>query len=127
MIEKAFADERKMAPRLAQAFALVMLGKREMNEFSPLQYLVNTLNQKTWRGVAQAYLVELSRQPEIRQALYPALRKATKDEKIWLADTLARSGDKATIPHLEVLTKDTDTEVAQESLRALRILKARLP
>ena len=98
-----------------------------MSEFSPLQYLVNTLNQKTWRGVAQAYLIELSRQPEIRQALYPALRNATKDEKIWLADTLARSGDKATIPHLEVLTKDTNTEVAQESLRALRILKARLP
>jgi HEAT repeat protein len=127
MLEKAFADERKMSPRLSQAFALVMLGHREISEFSPLQYLINTLNQKTWRGVASAFLIEVARQPDVRQSLYPALKTGTKDEKIGLADVLSRSGDKATVAHLETLTKDSDTDVAQESLRSLRNLKARLP
>ncbi|MGH9668323.1 MAG: HEAT repeat domain-containing protein, partial [Bryobacteraceae bacterium] len=70
MLAKAFNSESKMNPRLALAFALVDDGKTDMSEFSPLRYLVNTLNSKGYQGVAQAYLVELARSPQILQALY---------------------------------------------------------
>ena len=127
MIEKAFEEERKMPPRLALAFALVMLGKAEVSEFSPLQYLVNTLNAAAWRGVAQAYLVELSRQPTLRRSLQEATRQGTKDEKIQLAQILAQTGDKDTVPYLDALSRDGDTDVAEEGIIALKTLKARLP
>ena len=127
MIEKEFAEESKMNPPFSEAFALVSLGKTEISEFSPLQYLINTLNSKSYRGVAQPFLVELSRNPVVRNALYPALERGSKDEKIQLAQVLARSGDRDSIAHLDRLAKDPDPDVAQEGVRALRNLKARLP
>ena len=53
-----------MSPRLADAFALVSLGNLDTGEFSPLRYLVNTLNVRSYRGVAIAYLTELARDRE---------------------------------------------------------------
>jgi HEAT repeat protein len=126
-LEKAFQAEGKMGPRLAMAFALAMAGKRELSEFSPLQYLINTLNSRSYHGVASPYLIELARDAEIRAALYPAVERGGKDEKMRLADILARSGDAGTIPVLEKLQKDTDPEVAQEAARAVANLRARLP
>jgi HEAT repeat protein len=126
-IEAAFEAEKKMNPRLSLAFALVMMGKTELKEFSPLQYLVNTLNSGSYRGVAYPFLIELTRNPEIREKLYPGMNERSKEEKKQLATILARSGDKDTIPVLEALSRDGDTEVALEGTRALRILKARTP
>jgi HEAT repeat protein len=125
LLQKAWQDEGKTPPRLALAFALVMLGNTELSEFSPLQNLVNTLNSASYRDVAYAYLVELARGDEVRKALYPSLESGTKDEKIGVARVLARSGDKESIPRLEKLSNDGDAEVAQEGLRALRTLQAR--
>jgi HEAT repeat protein len=124
-LEKLFADERKMNPRLAEAFALVLLGKTEVSEFSPLQYLVNTLNSTAYRGVAEAYLTELARKPEIRESLYTALDKGTKDEKKGIARVLSVSGDKRSLEKLQPLTRDTDLDVAQESIRAVKALQAK--
>src|SRR5262249_37662831 len=42
VVEKAFAEERKMNPRLSDAFALVALGNTDTGELSPLRYLFNT-------------------------------------------------------------------------------------
>jgi HEAT repeat protein len=127
--ENAFASEKKTGPRLSLAFALVSLGKLEMGEFDPLRYLVNNLNSASYRGVARAYLMELTRDPEVRKAVYPALQEpnATKDEKIGLAQVFAQSGGRDSIAPLENLSKDTVNEVSQEALRALRNLHARLP
>lgn len=127
MLEKAFNEERKMNPRLSLAFALVMTGKHDLTTFSPLQYLVNTLNSKAYKGVARSFLLEATRDLGARKASYVALKQGTKDEKIQLAQILSESGDKQTITELEPLTRDVDTDVAQEALRALRNLKARLP
>jgi HEAT repeat protein len=127
MLEKAFNSESKMNPRLALAFALVDDGKIDMSEFSPLRYLVNTLNSRGYQGVAQAYLIELSRSPKILQALYPAITRGTKEEKIQLAQVLARSGNKDSIPYVQRVANDPDTDVAQAGLRSLRALKARIP
>jgi HEAT repeat protein len=127
MIQKAFDEESKMNSRLAQAFAIVDLGKLDMAEFGAERYLVNTLNSAKYKNIAQAYLVELARSQAVRESLYPALTpSATKDEKIGLAHVFAASGDRASVDRLQPLSKDSDNEIASEVLRALRILKTRL-
>ena len=126
-LEKTFRDEHKMSVRLAAAFALVDLGSLDTGEFSPLLYLVNTLNVRSYQGVALAYLTELSRELKIRLAIYPMLTRATKDEKIQLCTIFARSGGKDSLPYLETLSSDPDKEVAQEAIRSLRTLRAQLP
>jgi HEAT repeat protein len=126
-LEKAFNDERKMPPRLSLAFALVMVGKSETSEFSPLRYLLNSLNSAAWRGVARAFLIELARDPAIRRPIQDAAGSATKAEKIELAQILGASGGRDTLACLEALSHDPDTEVAAAGINALRTLKARLP
>lgn len=125
-LQKFWQDETKMAPRLAAAFALVMEGSLQMGEANPLQYLINTLNSATYRNVAQAYLEEAARKPEVRNALYAPLEQGTRDEKIQLSRVLAASGDTASVPYLDKMSRDNDKDVAAEGLRALRSLKARL-
>ena len=125
MLEQAWQDEGKTAPRLSLAFALVMLGKIGLSEFSPLQFLIDNLNSASYNGVAFAFLTELARDSQVRQQLYAPMASGTKDEKIGLARVLARSGDKTDLPALEKLSNDADAEVAQEGLRAMRNLQAR--
>jgi len=126
MLEKAWQDEGKTPPRLSLAFAQVMLGKTEIAEFSPLKYLIDTLNSASYKGEAFPFLVELARDDQVRKALYGPLEAGTRAEKIGLAGVLARSGDQESIPHLQKLSNDPDADVAQEGLRALRALQARL-
>jgi HEAT repeat protein len=126
-LEKAFDAEHNNNPRLSMAFALVSLGNHQMSEFSPLQYLVNTLNSKAYRDVAISFLTELTRDPAVRQAIYPGVTQATRDEKTGIAVVLGRSGDRDSVPYLETLTKDPDSEVMQEGTRSLRTLQNRLP
>jgi HEAT repeat protein len=128
-LERAFNNEAKTEPRLSAAFALVDLGKRGMAEFDPLRYLVNNLNSAAYRGVSKAYLTELARDPEIRQALYPDLKDpaAPRDEKTGLAEVLAASGGEDSVAPLEALSQDPDTEVSQQGLRAVKNLRAHLP
>jgi HEAT repeat protein len=124
-IQKAFDDEKDGSARVSLAFALVMQGKLEISEFSPLQYLVNTLNSATHSGEAQPLLIEAAREPAVLAALHPALRAGTRDEKKGLAWVMAQSGGRDEVPLLEALTRDTDVTVASEALRALRTLKLR--
>jgi HEAT repeat protein len=128
-LERAFNNENKTEPRLSAAFALVYLGKRSIGEFDPLRYLVNDLNSAAYRGVSKAYLIELARDPEVREVLYPALKEpgTTKDEKTGLAQVLAASGSQDAVAPLEALSQDPDAEVSQEGLRAVKNLRARLP
>lgn len=125
-LEKAFADERKMSPRLSQAYALVLLGKRDLGEFSPLRYLVNGLNSKMYRGVAQPLLIVLARHPEVLRTLNDSFNQWNKEERTGLAGVLAESGDTTSATLLEGMTKDPDPIAAQEAMRAFRSLKARL-
>jgi HEAT repeat protein len=125
-IEKAWQDEGKTSPRLSLAFAQVMLGRTELSEFSPLQFLIGNLNSAAYSGDALPFLVELARDEGVRQALYGPLSTGTKDEKIGLARVLARSGDSESVAPLQKLSADSDPAVAQEGLRALRTLQARM-
>ena len=126
MLEKAWQDEAKTSPRLSLAFAQTMLGKTELAEFSPLQFLVNTLNSSSYKGEAYPFLVELARDARVRSELYGPLATGTKDEKTGLARVLAISGDKTSLAPLEKLSRDSDSDVAQEGLRALKALQARM-
>jgi HEAT repeat protein len=127
LLVKAFNEEHKMSPRLSDSFGLVSLGNRDTGEFAPLRYLVNTLNVRSYRGVAVAFLTELARDLQVRQAIYPMLPGGTKDEKIQLSIVFGRAGDRDSLPYLETLSTDADSDVAQEGLRSLRTLRARLP
>lgn len=125
-VQQAFAEEKKMGPRLALAFAMVSLGNTETGEFAPLTYLVNALNSRAWRNVAEPYLTELSRSVAARNGIAGFLRAANREEKIGIARVLASSGDRDVLPQLEWLTKDADPAVAEEGIRALRTLRSQL-
>jgi HEAT repeat protein len=126
LVEQAWKDEGKTSPRISLAFALVMLGRTETSEFSPLRFLIDNLNSSAYKGEAVPFLTEVARDSSARKALYEPLQTATKDEKIGLARVLAVSGDKDSVAYLEKVSRDTDPEVAQEGLRAMRNLQARL-
>jgi len=126
-VEKAFADEHKMNARLSMAFAMVALGNLDSGPYSALRYLVNTLNVNAYKGLAVAFLTELARESNVRQALYPFLTAATKDEKIQMSIVLSRSGDRDSLPYLETLSTDPVPDVAAEGIRSLKSLRARLP
>jgi HEAT repeat protein len=125
-VDAAYKDEDKTSPRLSQAFALVMEGQAQLQEFSPLQYLINTLNSASYAGEAFPLLAEAARFPEIRSLLYKPMQTGTRDEKIHLARVLAASGDAESVPYLQKMSQDPDAQVATEGLKALRELRARL-
>jgi HEAT repeat protein len=126
IIEKSWHDEDKMLPRLAAAFAIVMEGKLDLSDEGPFRYLINTLNQASYKEVAAAYLIEAARQSRVLAALYGPLEQGTRDEKIQLSRVLSASGDQGSIPYLDKASRDADKDVAQEGLRSLRSLRARL-
>jgi HEAT repeat protein len=125
-LEKAWHDEDKMAPRLAAAFGIVMEGKLDLSEDGPFRYLINTLNSAANHDTGYAYLVEAARRKPVLDRLYDPIDQGTRDEKIYLSRVLAVSGDATSVPHLDKVSRDTDRDVAQEGLRALRSLRARL-
>jgi len=125
-LTQTWTDEQKMLPRLASAFGLVMDGNLDLGDDAPFRYLINELNSASYRDVASSYLTEAARRPDVRNALYKPLEQGSRDEKIQLARVLAASGDESSIPYLDKVSRDTDGDVAQEGLRALRSLRARL-
>jgi HEAT repeat protein len=125
-LEKSWQDDEKMSPRLAAAFGLLMEGELDLADDAPFRYLINTLNSAAYHDVAYAYLVEAARRKPVLQALYVPIGEGTRDEKIHLARVLATSGDQASVPYLDKVSRDTDQDVSKEGLRALRSLRARL-
>ena len=87
MIEQAWKDEGKTSPRISLAFAMVMLGRNEIAEFSPLQYLVNNLNSSAYKGEALPFLTELARDRSVRSALYASAGKRDegREDRAWRA------------------------------------------
>ena len=123
-LQKSYDAETKRAPQLSLAFAMVLDGRTEATENSPLLVLVNSLSSTGYRGVAQAYLTELAQDPGIRLQLYGPLERGDKDQKIALAQILSATGDQQATAHLEKVSRDSDPQVAQEGLRALKTLRA---
>jgi HEAT repeat protein len=127
MLQKAYEDELKRNVQISLAYALVMDGKTEMGpEPTPLRFLIDQLNQASYHNAAQALLTEAAHDPAVRTQLYGPLEQGTRDEKINIAQILAVAGDGDSVPHLEKVSRDLDKQVAEEGLRALRNLRARL-
>jgi HEAT repeat protein len=110
---------------VSAAFALVDEGKMDTSEFSPLAYLVESLDVKGRSGVAQAYLKELAKREEVRRALFPLVTQATRDQKIALCGVFAASESQDVVPVLNALSKDIDPGVSMAAARGLRIVQAR--
>jgi len=87
---------------------------------------MNTLNRSTYRGVALGFLTELAREQAVRNALYPYVPTATREEKTGLSIVFSRSGGRDSVPVLQALQKDADVAVVQEAVRSLRTLEAGL-
>ena len=108
------------AVHLAAAFAMVNEGNVAISVFSPLQYLLNNLNNQDLNGTAQGYLTELCKREDVRKAVLPLLPSATKDQKVRLCRALGASGSDDVIPALTKLSHDIDPEVSYAASKALQ-------
>jgi len=125
-IQKLFQAEKKTSFRLSLAFALVGLGDLDTATDGPLRYLSSNLTARSWRGVAEPFLAEQARKPQVRQTIYQMFKiLGDKDELMGLARVLAASGAQDSIAPLEELSRNADPEVSREALRALRLVKSR--
>ncbi len=112
---------------LAAAFALVDEGKVDASDFSPLTYLVESLDTRTRANIASAYLTELARRDDVLKALIPLIPQATKDQKLALCSILGSTHSDDAVPVLNNLSKDIDPDVAFAASKALRIAQTRRP
>ncbi|MGI9071347.1 MAG: HEAT repeat domain-containing protein [Bryobacteraceae bacterium] len=122
-------NEKNADPKvhLAAAFALVSEGKVDTSDFSPLRYLMENLDLRGRRDSAQAYLTELCRRDDVRKALFPLLREATKDQKLALCQALSASRNDDVVPVLSALSKDIDPDVSLAASKGLRTVQASKP
>jgi len=121
LISEAFAREKNESTRLSMAFAAIHLG-----DLNNLTYLIDALNSSIHRGEARPFLIELARKPEVLGKLYEPLTTGTIDQKRELATVIAWSGTRESLPYLERLSQDSNTQVAQAAIQAIRNLQARL-
>jgi HEAT repeat protein len=127
-LEQAYNEKNAdVKIHLAAAFALVSEGKVDTSDFSPLRYLVENLDVRGQRDLAQAYLTELCRRDDVRKALFPLLRETTKDQKLALCQALSASRDDDVIPVLNALAKDIDPDVSLAASKGIRRVQAPKP
>ena len=119
-LETAEEAEKDTGVRLALDFAMVNGGKTDS-----LKEMVSNLSSRVHRGEARPYLIELARDPKIREALRPYLYSSDADIRKNLCIVFGASGDSASISALEPLLRDRDAEVANEANRAIRIIQSR--
>jgi HEAT repeat protein len=115
-------NEKNAGPavHLAAAFALVNEGNLAISTFSPLQYILNNLNNQDLNGTAQGYMTELCKREDVRRVVLPLLTGATKDQKVRLCRALGASGSDDVIPALTKLSHDIDPEVSYAASKALQ-------
>ncbi len=110
---------------LAAAFALANQGKVDTELFSPLPYLVESLNTSSRADTASAYLEELTRHEAARASMVKLVPDATKDQKLKLCAVFGASRSEDLLPALKKLSKEEDPDVAFAASKAIRILQAR--
>src|SRR5262249_34833636 len=120
LLDQSRKKEGDTSARLALDFALVAHGRVEY-----LDELVANLDSRVHAGEARPYLIELAREDGVRQALYPKLYSTAADVRRNLCMVMASSGNSSSVSYLEVLLKDSDSDVANEASRAIRILRSR--
>jgi HEAT repeat protein len=126
-ILQAAYDEPEIDWRIhaAAAFGLVNEGRVDSGEFSPLAFLVENLNMKGRQDTAEAYLVELCRRGEVRQAVFPLVAGSSSQQKIAFCNILSESRSEDVVPVLNGLARDINPDVSLAASRGLRIVQAR--
>jgi HEAT repeat protein len=123
-LEAAFNEANSdWRDHMAAAFALVSEGSVSTEVLSPLSYLVEGLGLKARASVATAYLTELARRQDVRDALAKIMPEATKDQKIAVLIVLGSAGSPDAVKTLESYTGDRDKDVAYAASKALRMSK----
>lgn len=119
-LQKAELAEKDAAPKLAIEYALAALGQD-----NALSNLVSELGSKGRPDVARAYLTELARNPVFLTKLYPFLVSPDSSIRKRLCIVLMYSGDQTSLPQLDRLERDPDSDVASTALKAKRAIRAR--
>ncbi len=112
---------------LAAAFGMVNEGKIDTSEFSPLSYLVESLQTKARASQASAYLTELAVQKKVSTALVSMIPSMEKNQKISLCAILGDASTPDNVRCLNGLSKDADPDVAFAALKALRTAQTHKP
>jgi HEAT repeat protein len=119
-LEKRMQVEKKEGVKLGILFAETALGQRQH-----LRDLVESLPSRSWGAVAQSYLIELARQKDLLQDLYPHLSARDATTRRRLCYVLMYSGDASSIQELQPLTRDRNGDVAAAALSAVKAIRAR--
>lgn len=128
VLERAYNEQNADGRvHLAAAFALAEQGKVDTGEYSPLPYLFDNLALRARSDAAAAYLAELVRRPEVREALMPMVPQGSKDQKLALCSVLVEAQSEDVLPVLDKLTHDRDPDVSVAAAKAAKIVKAREP
>ena len=119
-LNKRMMVEKDGGVKLAIHFAQTSLG-----ESQHLQDLTDALSSRTLGDAAQSYLIELARRKNILSALYAYLHSGNATIRRRLCTVLMYSGDASSLSYLQPLTKDRNSDVAAEALRAEQAIRAR--
>lgn len=106
--------ERKDEVKLAQAFGLYKLGRREF-----VEALVQDLTTRR-RRQAQDYLLEVE-----PKDLYPYLTQPGLPSRKWIVEVLGRVGTEETIRQLEPLLRSNEAAVVNATTLAIERIKRR--
>lgn len=112
--------EKDGGVKLAIHFAQTSLG-----ESQHLQDLVDALGSRTRGDAAQSYLIELARRKNILRVLYTYAHSGNATVRRRICTVLMYSGDTSSLSVLQPLTKDRNSDVAAEALRAEQAIRAR--
>ncbi|MGH9430797.1 MAG: HEAT repeat domain-containing protein [Terriglobia bacterium] len=119
-LEKRQKVEKDPGVKLAVAYAFTALGQQ-----SHLKDLVNGFDSRTRDGDARAYLIELTRDKTYLKELYPLMSSKSSRVRQGICGVLMYTGDASSITPLDHLTRDRNSDVAAEALRALNSVRAR--
>jgi len=117
--KKDYQRERNEELRLAQSFALTLLGDRAF-----LDSLVLCLPSRTLGSRCRGYILEMGK--DVLHDLYPYLNDPEEEVRGSVADILAAVGDPDAVPRLAPLVSDPSRDVADRANRAIERLR-RIP
>lgn len=126
LLERAF-DEGEIDWRihLAAAFGMVNQGKVATAEFSPLPFLLESLQNKARQSAATAYLAELCARPTVTESLVKTIPTLEKDQKVALCEAFGEADTPEAIAALTTLSRDIDPAVAFAASKGLRTAETR--
>lgn len=116
---RAAPAEKNADVRLAMQFAITSMGRNDY-----LSSIVESLDSGQ-ADSAQAYLVELARSPGFLKQLYPYMNSRNAQVRQHLCNVLMYSGDATSIPELQQLSHDSNSDVAAAALRAMSAVRSR--